>query len=142
MSYRRPECMRKGEGGRGGDGVRSRSALSVATVSSVCRLPPFRTGKRISGSRLTPTPARLPARSGLPGGLRNAFTCVCDGARLQALVYDILPPPTALTDYTARHRSRKLSANGQLFVGAQRQQVCKSTQIIKSKHVTGSKVRY
>ena len=88
---------------RRGEGVvvvRSRSALSVATVSSVCRLPPFRTGKRISGSRLTPTPARLPARSGLPGGLMNSFTCVCDGARLQALVYDILPPPTALTDYT------------------------------------------
>ena len=35
---------------------------------------------------------------------------------LQALVYDILPPTTAIIDYAIG--LEKLSANGQLFVGA------------------------
>ena len=37
--------------------------------------------------------------------------------KLQALVYDILPSTTAVFSYTIG--SRKLSANEQLFVGAQ-----------------------
>ena len=37
--------------------------------------------------------------------------------RLQALVYDILPPTTAITDYAIG--LRKLSANEQFFVAAQ-----------------------
>ena len=37
--------------------------------------------------------------------------------KLQALVYDILPSTTALFSYAIG--SRKLSANGQFFVGAQ-----------------------
>ena len=36
---------------------------------------------------------------------------------LQALVYDILPPTTAITDYAIG--PEKLSANGQFFVGAE-----------------------
>ena len=38
--------------------------------------------------------------------------------KLQALVYDILPPTTAITDYAIG--LEKMSANGQFFVGAQR----------------------
>ena len=38
-------------------------------------------------------------------------------ARLQALVYDILPPTTAITECTIG--LGKLSANGQFFIGAQ-----------------------
>ena len=38
-------------------------------------------------------------------------------AKLQALVYDILPSTTAVFSYAIG--SRKLSANEQLFVGAQ-----------------------
>ena len=38
-------------------------------------------------------------------------------AKLQALVYDILPPTSAVTDYAIG--LEKLSANGQFFVGAQ-----------------------
>ena len=37
--------------------------------------------------------------------------------QLQALVYDILPPPTAIIDYAIG--VEKLSANGQFFVGGQ-----------------------
>ena len=37
--------------------------------------------------------------------------------KLQALVYNILPLTTAVFSYAIR--SRKLSANGQFFVGAQ-----------------------
>ena len=37
--------------------------------------------------------------------------------KLQALVYNILPSNTAIFSYTTV--SRKLSANGQFFVGAQ-----------------------
>ena len=40
-----------------------------------------------------------------------------DSARLQALVYDILPSTTAVFSYAIG--SRKLSANEQFFVGAQ-----------------------
>ena len=36
--------------------------------------------------------------------------------KLQALVYDILPPTTAITDYDIG--LGKLPANGQFFVGA------------------------
>ena len=39
------------------------------------------------------------------------------GARLQAPVYDILPPTTALIGYTIGLLI--LSANGQFFIGAQ-----------------------
>ena len=38
-------------------------------------------------------------------------------AKLQALVYDILPPTIAITDYAIG--LKKLLANGQFFVGAQ-----------------------
>ena len=41
----------------------------------------------------------------------------CIGPKLQALVYDILPPTTGVTDYAIC--LEKLSANGHLFVGAQ-----------------------
>ena len=37
--------------------------------------------------------------------------------KLEALVYGILPPTTAIIDYTVG--LGKLSANGQFFVGAQ-----------------------
>ena len=37
--------------------------------------------------------------------------------KLQALVYDIFPPTTAVIDYAIG--LEKLSANGQFFVGAQ-----------------------
>ena len=39
------------------------------------------------------------------------------GAKFQALVYDIRPPTTAITDYAIG--LEKLSANGQFFVGTQ-----------------------
>ena len=48
----------------------------------------------------------------LPG-----FAGVNGKARLQALVYDILPSTTAVFSYAIG--SRKLSANEQFFVGAQ-----------------------
>ena len=39
--------------------------------------------------------------------------------KLQALVYDILPPATAITDYAiGLKKNKKLSANEQLFIGA------------------------
>ena len=38
--------------------------------------------------------------------------------KLQALIYDSLPPTTAITDY-AIAVSKKLPANGQFFFGAQ-----------------------
>ena len=44
----------------------------------------------------------------------SSYTC---DARLQALVYDILPSTTAIFSYTVG--SRKLSAIEQFFVGAQ-----------------------
>ena len=37
-------------------------------------------------------------------------------AKLQALIYDILPSTTAITDYATG--LEELSANGQFFVGA------------------------
>ena len=39
------------------------------------------------------------------------------GVKLQALVYDILPPTTAITDYAVG--LRKLSPNEQVLLGAQ-----------------------
>ena len=42
---------------------------------------------------------------------------VCLQAKPQVLVYDILPPATAITDYAIG--LEKLSGNGQFFVGAQ-----------------------
>ena len=39
------------------------------------------------------------------------------GGRLQALVYGILPPTTAVIDFTTG--LEQLSANGQLFIGVQ-----------------------
>ena len=40
-----------------------------------------------------------------------------DRTKLQALVYDILPPTTPITDYAIG--LKKPSANGQIFLGAQ-----------------------
>ena len=49
--------------------------------------------------------------------------------KLQALVYDILPSTTAVFSYSIG--SRKLSANGQFFVGAQTVvRLLQTTQII------------
>ena len=45
--------------------------------------------------------------------------CACvSPPQHQTLVYDILPPTTAITDYTIG--LGKLSANGKFFVGAQK----------------------
>ena len=49
-----------------------------------------------------------------PSAVLANYRCV---ARLQALVYDILPLTTDVFSYAIR--SRKLSANEQFFVGAQ-----------------------
>ena len=44
--------------------------------------------------------------------------CRCTlAAKLQALVYDVIPPATAVTDYAIGFE--KLSANGQFFFGPQ-----------------------
>ena len=51
------------------------------------------------------------------GRCRKAMLGVCVRAKLQALVYDILPSTTAVFSYAIG--SRKLSANEQIFVGAQ-----------------------
>ena len=59
-------------------------------------------------------------------GSRTAVTCVL---KLQTLVYDILPSTTAIFSYTIG--SRKLSANEQVFVGAQTVvSLLQTTQII------------
>ena len=55
----------------------------------------------------------------------SSYTC---DARLQALVYDILPSTTAIFIYTIG--SRKLSANEQFFVGAQTVKLLQTTQIM------------
>ena len=49
------------------------------------------------------------------------------GAKLQALVYDILPSTTAVFSYAIG--SRQLSANEQFFVGAQIVSLLQTTQI-------------
>ena len=50
-------------------------------------------------------------------GCRKARLGVCLEAKLQALVYDILPSTTAVISYVIV--SSKLSANEQFFVGVQ-----------------------
>ena len=55
--------------------------------------------------------------------------CVCVCVKLQALVYDIFPTNTAIFSYAIG--SRKLSANEQVFVGAQTVvSLLQTTQII------------
>ena len=49
------------------------------------------------------------------------------GAKLQALLYDILPSTTAVFSYAIG--ARKLSANEQFFVGAQIVSLLQTTQI-------------
>ena len=49
------------------------------------------------------------------------------GAKLQALLYDILPSTTAVFSYAIG--SRQLSANEQFFVGAQIVSLLQTTQI-------------
>ena len=58
--------------------------------------------------------------------------CVsCQGAgKLQALVYDILPPTIALSDYAIGHET--LSANGKFFAGAEMAVIC--NRKLKSYH--------
>ena len=52
---------------------------------------------------------------------------VWEGAKLQALVYDILPSTTAVFSYATT--SRKLSAKEQFFVGAQTVSLLQTPQI-------------
>ena len=47
----------------------------------------------------------------------DLFACIYLFAKLEALVYDILPSTTAVFSYAIG--SRKLSANEQFFVGSQ-----------------------
>ena len=59
----------------------------------------------------------------------DLFACIYLFAKLQALVYDILPSATAVFSYAIG--SRKLSANKPFFVGAQTVvSLLQTTQII------------
>ena len=61
----------------------------------------------------------------------QVLSCVYFGSKLQALVYDILPSTTAEFSYSIG--SRKLSANEQVFVGAQTMvSLLQTTQIKQS----------
>ena len=62
------------------------------------------------------TPERLPT-PWPPTSPRQVGQLLLLLLKLQALVYDILPPTTAITDYAVG--LGKLSANGQLFVSYQ-----------------------
>ena len=66
---------------------------------------------------------------------------VSHAPKLQALVYDILPSTTAVFSYAIG--SRKLSANEQLFVGAQTVvSVLQTTQIISDVYFITDHVAY
>ena len=75
--------------------------------------------------RLTEKPGAIPTRVRFPAAARDFSRRVSFQCKLQALVYDILPPTTYAI------RSRKLSANEQFFVGAQTVvSLLQTTQII------------